>query len=199
MKKTVALVGATRALAVLGHGLAAAGHTVLLTGDFKRHPVRLLGRLPLLLFDVRLSVPQADARLLLSERDACWEADIIIPSMPRKALAQLADEVQDVATGKIVVSLGPPVDGNREAPVKFPPPVGANGLDRLFPHSRIVDAFWVEEAGHCRKPGISGNRTDVLVTGDEPEAVSTVVDIVSELGFPLRMSAERHPRTAINA
>ncbi|HUI66512.1 MAG TPA: hypothetical protein VL126_16830 [Bacteroidota bacterium] len=198
MKKTVALVGATRALAVLGYALAAAGYTVVLTGDFRRHPVRLLGRLPLVLLGVRFSVPQANVRLVFSERDACWESDLIIPSMPRKALAELACKVNDVVTGKIVVSLQQSVDGNGETPMKFTSAIAAGELDRLFPHCRIVDAFWVEMAGHCRGTGISGNRADVLVTGDEPEAVSTVVDIVSDLGYPPRMCAERRPHDAIN-
>jgi predicted dinucleotide-binding enzyme len=46
-----------------------------------------------------------DVEAIDCQRDASWEADIIVIAVPDNSLKELTDRIKDVAIGKIVISL----------------------------------------------------------------------------------------------
>lgn len=184
MKKTVAIIGAANPWGLaISSGLAAAGYPILLTDDGGLSLSHLFINLPLLLARIKTRMPHANVRLVFSERDASWEADIVFPAVPREALAALSRKIRDVVTGKIVVGLtadqGEMHDDNGTAGI----PGAVRELAGLFPHSKIVSANIARVAGRVGNPGRAGRFEHVMVSGDDPEALSSVVELIRDAGF----------------
>ena len=142
MKKTVAVIGAAESTgSAIAYGLAAAGHRVLLTDDIEKRLTPFLGRLPLLLAKIRFEVSRADARIVFSAREACWEADVVILTAPAEAQAEIACRIKDVVTQKIVVSVRGPLGKTSDDVGPVPVGMATEELTQLLPHSRIVRVF----------------------------------------------------------
>jgi len=183
MKQRVAVIGAARPLGLaISSGLAAAGYPILMTDGVEPHPGLLFVSL-LLLARIKICLPHADARLLLSERDASWEADIVFPVVPCESLTALSRRIKDVVTGKIVVCLR----GQREEPHddtgKSAMPGAAREMASLFPHSKIVSATVTPVPGCFGEPGNAGEVKHVIVSGDDQEALSSVMELIRDAGF----------------
>jgi hypothetical protein len=183
MKKTVAIIGAAGTMgSALALGLAAAGYRVLLTDDIK-HRSLLYVKLHLREATIRYRVPEADVDIVLSAREASWEADIIILAIPCGTQAETACKIKDVVTGKVVISLANPLNETHNNPVATPTNSAATELAQLLPHSTIVQAFSTIVAGQPGEPKVSGMSVDMLAAGDDEEAVSTVMQIVKDVGL----------------
>jgi hypothetical protein len=183
MKKTVAIIGSTGNMgSAIALGLAAAGYRVLLTDDIKRNCL-LYMKLPLREHKIRHKVPAADVDIVLSAREVSWEADIIILAIPYATHAELAGKIKDVVTGKVVIVVVNPLNETHNGPVAAPTNSAAKGLAKLLPHSKIVQAFSTTAAGQPGDPGVAGMSVDVLVAGHDEEAVSTVMQLVKDIGY----------------
>jgi hypothetical protein len=183
MKKTVAIIGAAGNIgSAIALGLAAAGYRVLLTDDIEHHAL-LYMKLPLRERWIRFRVPEADVDIVLSAREASWEADIIILAVPYETQVELASKIKDVVTGKIVVSLASPLNGTQNGPVTPPTNSVAAELAQLLPHSKTVRALSTIVAAQHGEPKVAGLIVDVLVGGDDDEAVSTVMQLAKDVGY----------------
>jgi len=184
MKKTVAVIGAATPFGMaISRGLAAAGYPILLTDHVELYLSPLPFSLPLVLARIKISVPHADVRLVLSERDASWEADIVFPAVRREALLALSRKIKDVVTGKIVVGLTGRLEEMHDDTGKSAIPAAAGALASLFPHSKIVSATVITGRGRAGEPGLAGNIEHVLVSGDDHEAISSVAQLIRDAGF----------------
>jgi len=184
MKKTIAVIGAAERMgSTLAFALAAAGYCVLLSEDFEKRFTPLIGKLPFQLAKIRLMIPQADARIVLSIRDASWEADIIISVVPREDQTELARKIKDYVTGKIIVSVTNPLRDSCDGLASAPKSSAAEELVELFPHSKIVKAFKTDSFSDFKMPQNAVRISDVSVAGDDPEAVSTTMQLIKDVGF----------------
>ena len=184
MKQTIAVIGATEGMgSAVAYRLAAAGYCVLLTDDSDKHLTRFFAKLPLLLAKIRLEVPRAEVRIVFSAREACWEADIIIFAVSSEDQAEVAQKIKDVVTRKIVV-------GATDSPNKTHNGLGTGstatasvGLSQLLPYSKIVKAYCTNSSEDLGRPWKAGPTANVLVAGEDQEAVSTIMQIVNVVGL----------------
>lgn len=185
MKNTVAIIGAEGNLgSEIAYRLARAGYRTLVTGHDQDDLLSLIGKLPLLVDKIRLMVPQADLQISLSVKEASWEADVIIPTVPYKAQAAVASEIRDVVTGKIIVSVVNPLNDTFDSLLTSPATSAAEEFAKLLPHSKVVKAFNTILATDFETSQITGGQTaDVFVAGDDDEAVSTIMQLVKDTGF----------------
>lgn len=183
MKKTVAIIGAVGNMgAPIALGLATAGYRVLLTDDIRSHPLRYM-KLSWLERKIRLEVPQADVEMAVSRREASWEADIIILAIPYAEQAEVASRIKDVVTGKVIISLGNPLNETHNTLITAPATSAAEKLAPLLPHSKIVKVVSAIFATRPEEQKVQGVNVDVFVAGDDKGSVETVMQLVEDAGF----------------
>ena len=178
MKKTIAVIGAAgKAGSAIAPGLTAAGYRVLLADEIKKRPF-LYVRLLLLEYMIKSKCSPVDVEMVLSEREASWEADIIIVAVHRKKHADTACKIKDVVTGKIVIIL---MNGTLERSA-------TEELARLLPNSKIVNVRHANGLGHWEKSAGDGTINDVVISGNDQDAVSKAMQLLNDSGLhPLRM------------
>jgi predicted dinucleotide-binding enzyme len=183
MKKTVAIIGAAGSMgSAIALGLAATGYRVLLTDDIEHYSL-LYMKLTLRERKIRLRVPEADVDIVLSAREASWEADIIILAIPYETQIETACKIKDVVTGKVVICLANPLTETHNSPVTAPTNSAAKELAQILPHSKIVQAFSTIVADQPGELRVTGMSVDVFVDGDDDEAVSTVMQLAKDVGY----------------
>jgi NADPH-dependent F420 reductase len=183
-KKTIAILGARGRMGLgIAQNLARAGYRVLLDDDGEKDLTPLVEKLSTLVAKFRLRMPKADIRVVSSSREASWEADVIFFVVPYQVQAEVAHNIKEVVTGKIVVSVLNPLNESCDGLLTPPTTSAAEELARLLPQSKIVKAFSTIFAAHIEKPVVAGRTVDVFVAGDDEEAVLTVIQLVKDAGF----------------
>lgn len=184
MKKTIAIIGATgRMGSVMAYAVAKAGYRTLITDHDQKDLLALIGKLPLLEGKIRVKLPHSDVGIVVEPKEACWEADIIIPAVPYGAQAAVASEIKEVVTGKIVISVINPFNQTFDGLLTPPTTSAAEELAALLPHSKVVKAFNTIFAEVLETPQLNGHAADVFVSGDDDEAVAQVMELVKDTGF----------------
>lgn len=184
MKKTIAIIGADGKMGSgMALSIARAGYRVLVTDHDQEDLSSLIGRLPLLVGKIRLKVPQADIGIVVEPKEASWEADIVIPTVPYQAQAAVATEIKDVVTGKIVISVVNPLNHTSDNLLTAPTISAAEELAAILPDSNVVKAFNTVFALEFKKPKTNGHSVDVFVAGDNDDAVGQVMVLVKDIGF----------------
>ena len=183
MNKTVAIIGANgKAGSTIASGLAAANYRVLLTDEIEKHPY-LYVKLLILQYRIRLKSSRVDVEMVLSEREASWEADIVILAVPFAAQPEIALKIKDVVTGKIVVTMIDVQNKASENLATVPACTVVGELQQILPYSKIVKAFNPLFNATLKKPQAARQIIDVFVAGDDKEAVSTVKQLARDTGF----------------
>jgi NADPH-dependent F420 reductase len=173
--KTIAVIGALGTTGwAIADALAKTHHRVLLTDHLTQHPALSLST---------LHFPQPRVEIVRSAREASWEADIILLAIPYDAQSEVASNIKDVVTGKIIISAVNPINKNCDGLLTPPTTSAAEELAQLLPHARIVKAFNTLSGQNLKRPQITGQITDVFVAGDDDEAVSIVKQLVVDAGF----------------
>lgn len=105
-KQSVAIFGAGGSMgSAIAKSITGGNYRLLL---FDRDPERLSP----LTEDIQQAHPGADLEPINCAHECGWEADIIIMAVPHGAEKEIADQIRDVATQKIVISIANPVDEN---------------------------------------------------------------------------------------
>jgi 8-hydroxy-5-deazaflavin:NADPH oxidoreductase len=182
-KQTIAFIGAT---GNLGPELAknlAKGHYRLLLMDPDQD------KLNRLLQSIREAESNADLEVINCQREACWEADIIISTVPCCDEKELAERIKQVATGKIVVSLtGELLEANAGA---------ADDLQQLLPNSKVVRTITpVPEGGEEGTQNLQ--ERNFLVAGKDEEALETVIELVQKTGLNLVIGKAAKPEAMVH-
>ena len=122
--------------------------------------------------------------LQYGDNDAAADCDVVVIATPWDSAATTAQEHADALAGKVVISMANALVrvGHEFQPLVPPRGSVAAHVQAAIPRSRVVAAFHhlpATELGQIGEPIDS----DVLICGDDPEAVAVVSDIVA-----------RHPR-----
>lgn len=176
-KQTIAIIGAGGSMgsAIATH--VAGGNYRLLLFD------QDTGKLPTLKEELLQQYPDADVKTMDCAHDCGWEADIIIMAVPHDQEKQVADNIRDVATQKIVVSIANPIDEDFSELTTDSNTSAAEELQQWLPHSKVVKAFNTTFASDFEQPVIDGQQVDAFIAGDDKQALGTVSELVEIAGF----------------
>jgi predicted dinucleotide-binding enzyme len=168
VKTAVAIIGATGKMgSAIAKALTKGPYRLLL---FARNQQKLLQ----LNDEIRRMTPSADVDCLGCSTDACWEADVIIPAVPRSAQKEVAQKISEVATQKVVVNITKHDSDSNSA---------AEELQQWLPLAKVVTAFnTISPAAFSPVTG-SSQPADVLITGNDSEAINVVKALVKTAGF----------------
>lgn len=176
-KQTIAIIGASGNIgSAIAKNIADGNYRLLL---FDQNPEEL----SVLAEEIREQVSNADVKPMDCAHDCSWEADIIIMAVPHKAEKEIADQVRDVATQKIVISMANPVDEDLSQLTTDSDTSVAEELQQWLPHSRVVKAFNTTLATDFEQPIIDGNQVDTFIAGDDEDAIQAVTELVETTGF----------------
>lgn len=145
--------------------------------------------------------PDLAARLAYGDNAAASACDLVVISTPWDSAATTAQENGEALAGKIVVSMANALVrvGHEFQPLVPPRGSVAAHVQAAVPNTRVVAAFHhlpAKELGHLGEPIDS----DVLICGDDADAVRTVSEIVSRIpGCRPLDSGELSNATAIEA
>jgi 8-hydroxy-5-deazaflavin:NADPH oxidoreductase len=161
----VTIIGTGNVGKALAGSFTRAGHTVTLAAAHPEHAVE--------------AAKAIGARVALSNREAVAAADLVILAVPASSLESIADEIGDVAAGKVVVDVS-----NRPTPDASGAGTSiAEELQGKLPNSKVVKAFNTMFASRQADPIVGGLPADGFVAGDDVTAKQTVLDAVESLGF----------------
>jgi 8-hydroxy-5-deazaflavin:NADPH oxidoreductase len=176
-KKTIAIIGATGNMGSAIAKSLAKGHYRLLLFANNHEKVQQL------IDDIKSNNADADIDSMGCPFDASWEADIIIPAVNYEVEKEVAEQIKDVATQKIVISISNPLNEQYDGLLTSPDTSAAEELQKYLPGSKIVKAFNTVFAADFRQPVIDGKQVDVLIAGNDEESVQEVSDVVAQAGF----------------
>jgi 8-hydroxy-5-deazaflavin:NADPH oxidoreductase len=126
--------------------------------------------------------PQIADLLSFGDNPAAADCEVVVIATPWDSAATTAQEHQDALAGKVVVSMANALVrvGHEFQPLVPPRGSVAAHVQAAVPRCRVVAAFHhlpATELGHLGEPIDS----DVLICGDDPDAVITISDIVSKI------------------
>ena len=176
-KKAIAIIGAGgRMGSAIARSLAKGNYRLLLFSSDT-------DKLNILVKEIERTNLNADIECIGCAFDASWEADIIIPAIPFKAEKEIADQIRQVSTGKIVISIANPLNESSDGLITAPETSAAEELQKLLPDSKVVKAFNTTFAGNFSQLLIDGKQADAFIAGNDEEAVQTVEEMVRIAGF----------------
>lgn len=167
---TVAILGGT---GPQGRGLAyrfaAAGQAVVIgsrTAQRGRDAAAELAGMP------GVTVPVAGA----DNYEAATRGDLVIAAVPWEGHADTLAALRSPLAGKIVVDCVNPLGFDKRGPYPLPVPEGSatEQAAALLPDSRVCGAFHHVSAALLADPQVDEIDLDVLVLGDDRDAVATV-------------------------
>ena len=168
----IGFIGSGRQGGALGVLFAKAGHQVFFSS---RHPEQLKDL-------VAKAGPNAKAGL---PQDAAAFGDVILIAVPYGALPQVGKDYGAQMKGKVVIECGNPRE-DRDGPMANDAMAKGTGVASAayLPGVKLVRAFnalsfvQVERDAHR-----AGEKLGIPVAGDDPAAVKTVVQLVTDAGF----------------
>jgi NADPH-dependent F420 reductase len=176
-KQTIAIIGATGNMgSAISKSLSKGNYRLLLKASNQ-------DELESLVNEIKSTTPSADVEGIACPADASWEADIIIAAVPYSAEKDVAEKIREVANQKIVISIANPLNETYDGLVTAPDTSAAEELQKLLPNSKVVKAFNTTFAADFSTPVIDGKQVDAFIAGNDQEAVQTVSELVSTVGF----------------
>ena len=166
------MIGAGTVGTTLGEHFAAAGHEVLITNS--RGPASLSQKL------AQMTVPLKPVTF----NELAEQADVFFLALPWRKIREVLRTNIDwrgriiVDTTNIILSISPElkVDDLRGDS-------GSQVVARLAPSARVVKALNTLPFERMFAPTPTGFRRVLFVAGDDPNAVSTISDLIDEVGF----------------
>lgn len=109
-------------------------------------------------------------------RQAARQGDVVVAAVPWDGHAATLTGLRDPLAGKIVVDCVNPLGFDRQGPYPLPVPEGsaAEQAAALLPGSRVCAAFHHVSAALLTDPLVPSVDLDVLVLGDDRDAVAVV-------------------------
>jgi len=126
--------------------------------------------------------PQVADLLTFGDNAAASDCDLVVLATPWDSAATTAQENQEALAGKVVVSMANALVrvGHEFQPLLPPRGSVAAHVQAAVPRCRVVAAFHhlpATELGHIGEPIDS----DVLICGDDADAVRTISEVVSKI------------------
>jgi predicted dinucleotide-binding enzyme len=161
----IAIIGAGNVGRALAGSFTRAGHDVTVSAINPGH--------------AREAATEAGASAAATNAEAVSNADVVVLAVPPTAFEQLAAELGDALTGKVVVDVSnrptPSPDGSATSI--------AEELQGKLPRASVVKAFNTSFAARQAEPKVNGISADGFVAGDDASAKQTVHDVVESIGF----------------
>jgi predicted dinucleotide-binding enzyme len=152
----------------LARALNVAGHTVTVTARNPAHAEKVAGEL--------------NVGAAASNREAVQDADMVVLTVPSKAVAAVVEDLDDLLGEAIVVDATNPSGLDREEILRGSASL-AEAILLLAPGIRVVKAFNTVFAGRLNAPVVNGVPLDGFYAGDDPAAKRVVADLLAEMGF----------------
>jgi 8-hydroxy-5-deazaflavin:NADPH oxidoreductase len=176
-KQTIAIIGATGNMgSAISKSLSKGNYRLLLKSDDQ-------DKLNKLAEQIRSTNSNADVEAILCSAEASWEADIIVLAVPYHAEKEIAEKIKDVANQKVVISIANPLNETYDGLATAPDTSAAEELQKLLPGSKVIKAFNTTFAADFSSPVIDGKQVDAFIAGNDEEALDTVRDMISTVGF----------------
>ena len=115
--------------------------------------------------------------------DACQAADLVIVAVPWDGHAETVASLRSNLIGKIVVDCVNPLGFDAKGPFALRVPEGsaAEQTESLLPESRVCAAFHHVSAVLLADPTVDRVDLDVMVLGDDRDAVATVIALAARI------------------
>lgn len=123
-------------------------------------------------------------------------SDIIILALPYSEEGQVADEIKDLAEGKIVISIANPLNDTFSGLITGWETSSGEQLQLKLHNAKVVKAFNTIFASRINTPETHGTTIDHFIAGNDDEAVKNVSEIVKSLGHnPIQIGGIEESRT----
>jgi len=114
---------------------------------------------------------------------AVTSADVVIFAVPFGEVQNVARQLGDAATGKVVIDATNALTPAMELAVDIRSTSGAEDLQKALPGAKVVKAFNTSFASAMATGEINGEKLAGLVAGDDAEAKAQVLSMVESVGF----------------
>jgi len=176
-KQTIAIIGASGNMgSAISKSLSKGDYRLLLCASEQ-------SKVQTLVDEIKNSNHSADVEAMDCSAEASWEADIIIAAIPYAAEKEVAGKIKEVANQKIVISISNPLNQTFNGLATAPGTSAAEELQKLLPNSKVIKAFNTTFAADFATPVIDGKQVDAFIAGNDDEALQTVSELVSTVGF----------------
>jgi NADPH-dependent F420 reductase len=195
---TIAVLGGTGPQGKgLGYRFAKAGHTVVVGS-------RAADRAEGVAAEIRERGVSGEVSGA-ANAEAAAGAEVVLLAVPYDGHDELVADLADQLAGKIVISCVNPLGFDKQGPYGLPvEQSAAESAAEIVPTARVVGAFHHVAAASLWKEEDFLSHEDVLVCGDDTEAVEAVVDLAATVtGKPgikagrLRLARQLEPLTAV--
>ena len=195
---TIAVIGGTGPQGKgLGYRFARAGHAVVIGS---RAPERAAA-----VAEEILARGVSGAVSGAGNQDAAAQADLVLLAVPHDGHDELVASLAEDLDGKVVVSCVNPLGFDKQGPYGLSlPRSAAEAAAAIVPGARVTGAFHHVAAASLWSEEEYLDHEDVLVCGDDAEAVAVVVDLAATVtGRPgvkagaLRLARQLEPLTAV--
>jgi predicted dinucleotide-binding enzyme len=171
-KQTIAIIGNIKGWTPEVYGNIASGnYRILFPGNDNQASDALIN-------DVKSKYPLADMESIDCMINACWEADIIITTVPFENSAESNEKLQRVACQKtvIVVVSDSCTPGNQHNEILM-----AAGVQQLLPYSKIIVALYNADKENNGLITLQNG-----VASRHKEALESAADILELAGFSIK-------------
>jgi predicted dinucleotide-binding enzyme len=117
-----------------------------------------------------------------SLREVAEWGEVVILAIPWSAYTQVANELNSVLDGKIVVDVSNVVSPNMEPAIGFTTS-GAEELQKIISKARVVKAFNTVFSQSMNTGKLLGEKLTALVAGNDLSAKEIVCKLAEEIGF----------------
>ncbi len=165
----IAIIGAGKVGLALATAFVRAGHDVVIAS---RDPE-----------DAGRAAVAAGASVADSNAEAASAADIVVLAVPFSSVPDIAPEIADAVTGKIVVDASNRMSFGAEGPAMDTTTSNAEELAALLPGTSVVKAFNTLFASNQADPVTDGVQLDGYVAGNDVASKRQVLDLVGSIGL----------------
>jgi NADPH-dependent F420 reductase len=165
----IAIIGAGNVGRALGASFVRAGHLVIIAS---RDPE-----------DARSAAAATGADVADSNAEAVASADIVVIATPFSSTAEIAAQIADAATGKVIIDATNRMSFTPEGADIDTTTSNAEELATLLPGTSIVKAFNTVFASNQGDPITEGVQLDGFVAANDEAAKARVLELVASIGL----------------
>ena len=177
VKKTIAIIGAGGNMgSALAKALVNSNYRLLLMSRDKSKVGKLFAYL-------KRKTPTAEVAVIECEKEACWEADVILLAVPYRVEKEVAEKIREVTTQKVVIDVSNPLDETHDHLITGSESSAAEELQKALPGSKVVKAFNTIFATDFTQRIKEGNQIKTFIAGDDQEALQTVSEMATTMGL----------------